>query len=254
MRPMLFALALLAAACAPRAEIKPVAAVLPPLAGTSWRAEDIAGGGIVDNAEVTAAFAASKVSGNAGCNSYSGTYTQTGAALKIGPLATTRRACAPALMDIESKFLGVLNGTTAGKIDATGALVLTAADGRTVLLRRLEAAVGSLEGGPWLADGFGGDAQGKGRAEVSFEPGDHGTSQVFGTGGCNRFTGAWKQNGTSVSFGPLASTMMMCPEPAMESEQKFLKLLGAVNRVTVAGNVATLTTPDGATLVLRRAP
>lgn len=254
MRLSPIAAALFIAACAPQPAVKPGTSALPPLAGTNWRAEDIAGSGVVDNAEVTAAFADGRISGRAGCNSYNGTYQQSGNTLKLGPLAMTRRACVPALMDVEGRFLAVLGGVSSGSLDATGALVLRAADGRTVLLRRFEAAVGSLEGGPWYADGFPGDAQGKGRPEVSFEPGDQGTSQVSGTGGCNRFSGAWKQEGTRISLGPLASTMMMCPEPAMASEQKFLALLGAVNRVTVKDNVATLTTADGATLVLRRAP
>ena len=254
MRTIIAACLVLLAACAPRPDAPTAASALPPLAGTSWRAEDIAGAGVIDNAEVTAAFAESRITGRAGCNSYSGAYQQSGAALKIGPLATTRRACVPALMDTESRYLAVLGGVTSGSLDATGALVLTAADGRTLRLRRIGAAIGSLEGGPWYADGFAGDAQGRGRVEVSFEPGDHGTSQVSGTGGCNRFSGPWKQDGTRVSFGPLASTMMMCPEPVMASEQKFLALLGAVDRVTVRDNVATLTTADGATLVLRRAP
>lgn len=256
-RPCLLASFALLAACASKPEGQLLNANLPPLDGTSWRAENIGGGGIVDNAEVTAAFSGGKVSGRAGCNNYSGSFAQTGTTLKFGPLATTRRACAPALMDLESKYLAILGGVSSGSVDGTGALVLRATDGRTVRLRTTAAEPplgGSLEGGPWFADGFPGDAQGKGRAEVTFEPGDHGTSKVFGTGGCNRFSGGWKQDGAKVSFGPLASTMMMCPEPVMAAESKFLKLLGDAATVSFADGVATLTTADGRTLVLRRAP
>jgi heat shock protein HslJ len=260
-RPFLFVLLLALAACAQKPEVRQVStATLPPLAGTLWRAESVGGAGIIDNALVTAAFEAGEVSGSAGCNTFRGSYAQQGAALKLGPLATTRRACAPALMDLEARYLAILAGVSSGAIDVTGALVLKAVDGRSVLLRRTEApaaavvpAGGSLEGGPWYADGFAGDASGAGRAEITFEGGDQGTSRVYGTGGCNRFSGSWKQDGARITLGPLASSMMACPQPQMDAEARFFKLLGGATTVSVAGNVATLTTADGQTLVLRRA-
>jgi heat shock protein HslJ len=111
---------------------------------------------------------------------------------------------------------------------------------------------GSLEGSWVLADLNGGGAP---AAEVTlmFDPGDQGTSRVAGKSGCNRFTGGWKQDGQSVTFGPLASTMMACPPPIMEVEQRFLKTLEAVSTVTYTeGGEAILSAPDGRKLRLRR--
>ncbi len=50
---------------------------------------------------------------------------------------------------------------------------------------------------------------------------------VSGTGGCNRYSGGFKLDGTQIKFGPLASTMMACMEPAglMEQESAYLKAL-----------------------------
>ena len=60
--------------------------------------------------------------------------------------------------------------------------------------------------------------------------------RISGHGGCNRFTGTINADGT---LGPLATTMMACPEPLMEFERLFHGLLGRVDdhRPTDAGLV-----------------
>jgi putative lipoprotein len=53
--------------------------------------------------------------------------------------------------------------------------------------------------------------------------------RVSGSGGCNRFTGAYKLNGNALEFMPAAATMMMCiHEGVMETESSFLKTLSGV--------------------------
>lgn len=112
---------------------------------------------------------------------------------------------------------------------------------------------GSLEGEWQIADLNGGGSVAGGN--LMFDPGDQGTSRVSGTAGCNRFNGAWKQDGSTLKLGPFASTMMACPPPAMEVEQRVVALLEAVNSVsyTQAGE-AILAAPDGRKLKLMRAP
>jgi heat shock protein HslJ len=79
---------------------------------------------------LTATFTADSVSGSSGCNTYNGSYTLDGDALTIGPLATTRMACEPAIMDQETAFLAALAAST--KVEQTGATVtLRNADGAT---------------------------------------------------------------------------------------------------------------------------
>src|SRR5262249_31947494 len=48
---------------------------------------------VVGDAKMTAQFAAGQISGNTGCNSYSGPYPADGDAIKIGPLTSTKAAC-----------------------------------------------------------------------------------------------------------------------------------------------------------------
>ena len=71
--------------------------------------------------------------GNGGCNSIRGRYHQTGNAITIGPLATTRKACAEEVMAGERSFITVL--TSARSVEGTHyKLVLMDADG-TELVR-----------------------------------------------------------------------------------------------------------------------
>lgn len=106
------------------------------LTGGPWVVEDINGGGIMDYAWVDMVFADGGISGLAGCNRYNGTWQQTGMAIAVGPLSTTRKLCSPALMETERKFLGVIGAATSVRFDATGAAFLMAPDGRLVKVRR----------------------------------------------------------------------------------------------------------------------
>ena len=66
-----------------------------------------------------------RVSGETGCNRYTGDVSVDGAALTFGPLATTRMACEPPLMDQERAVLDALAGVTGWAVEADGRLHLT---------------------------------------------------------------------------------------------------------------------------------
>lgn len=53
--------------------------------------------------------------------------------------------------------------------------------------------------------------------------------QASGFGGCNSFGGGYELDGDSISFGPLASTQMACPEPQMATETAYYQALDAVD-------------------------
>lgn len=63
---------------------------------------------------------------------------------------------------------------------------------------------------------------------------------VVGSGGCNNFFGSFTQNGRSITFGPLASTRMACPQPIMEAERAFLSMLEQVRTVDATVKEMTL--------------
>ena len=73
--------------------------------------------------------------------------------------------------------------------------------------------------------------------------------KVFGSAGCNRFTGGYtvKKDG-SLKIGPLASTMMFC-EGKMDAEQIFLnKLQNAVGYHATDAKLKIFTPKDVMTL------
>lgn len=98
-----------------------------PLSG-SWKVMTLGGMTLPAEANVSLAFAAPKVSGNAGCNGFSGSYSQTGNGLTFGPAAMTRKACAPQLMDIETGFSTALTSITRFDLGADGILKLYVGD------------------------------------------------------------------------------------------------------------------------------
>ncbi len=84
----------------------------------------------VDDGSVTMAFDATTVSGTAGCNGFSGTWTQTGGTLVIGPLISTKMACEPtALMTRENLVMADLAASTTVRSEADGGLTLLDATG-----------------------------------------------------------------------------------------------------------------------------
>lgn len=67
--------------------------------------------------------------------------------------------------------------------------------------------------------------------------------KVMGSGGCNRFSGSYVQEGPTIRIGPLMSTRMACPEPVMEKERAFLAVLDAAAKVEATHK--TLVIRDG---------
>jgi heat shock protein HslJ len=106
------------------------------LAGTSWEVTGYNNGkqavtSVLAGVTLTAEFGRDgALSGNSGCNSYNGPYTVTGDQIKIGPLASTRKACAdPAgVMDQEAQYLAALESAATYRIEGA-ALELRTKDG-----------------------------------------------------------------------------------------------------------------------------
>jgi len=69
--------------------------------------------------------------------------------------------------------------------------------------------------------------------------------KVGGNLGCNSFGGDYTQKGDQITFGPLVSTLMACPEPQMSQESiSFAILTGSVN-FTINGDSLTITDASG---------
>ncbi|MFY7876578.1 MAG: META domain-containing protein, partial [Pirellula sp.] len=97
-------------------------------------AVDIAGGGVIDNAQSTLEIGKDgSVSGSTAVNRYSGKAKIEGQKIEFGPLATTRRAGPPALMDQESKFIKALEKVASFRIEDSGLLYLMDETGKDIM-------------------------------------------------------------------------------------------------------------------------
>lgn len=108
----------------------------------------------------------------------------------------------------------------------------------------------AIEGG-WRVIRLGGDLPPEGvTVTIAFAP----DGKVSGRSGCNRFMGGYTLTGEGLTFGDMAVTRMACPEPQMETGQRFLGLLARITRATPGDNAQLrLMAGDEQAIVLDRA-
>ncbi len=88
---------------------------------------------VVEGAQPTMNFGSGRVGGNTGCNQFTARYTQEGFSLKIGPAASTRRACQnEAAASQEAVFLQALEKAESFRIVGRR-LTLYDADGKILI-------------------------------------------------------------------------------------------------------------------------
>lgn len=80
---------------------------------------------------------------------------------------------------------------------------------------------------------------------------DSATSRAGGFSGCNSYGGPYKLEGSTLSFGPTASTKMFC-EPVQAQEDAYLKALAGVSSWQLVDGELTLR-GDGVELRFREA-
>src|SRR5262249_62406979 len=86
----------------------PPAGPPPPasLIGTSWVAEEIDGHAVIERAESTLSFdTVDRISGQTACNRYFGGIQLGDGTIRVKSTGSTRMACAPEVMEQESRFL-----------------------------------------------------------------------------------------------------------------------------------------------------
>lgn len=79
--------------------------------------------------------------GNGGCNTFSATIGIAGAQIVVGPLASTDRACDPAVMAQEAAFLGAIQNARAFQSTGEVLVLLGPAGERAVELTRVPEAL-----------------------------------------------------------------------------------------------------------------
>lgn len=109
------------------------------LIGPEWVAEEIAGQRASADPKSHITFTSEgRAHGSGGCNSFNGNYAADAQSFAIGNLASTLRACTPAVMQQETRFHEALRQTRTYKIE-NGLLYLNDANGVTMM--RLAASI-----------------------------------------------------------------------------------------------------------------
>lgn len=118
------------------------------LAGTSWTVTGYNDGkqavvSVINGTKLTAQFSADgKLNGDAGCNTYMGTYETTDKNITVGQLATTRKMCAEpqGVMEQEAQFLKALESAATYRVDGDRLELRTADNSLAVNLARASGA------------------------------------------------------------------------------------------------------------------
>lgn len=110
--------------------------ILPPteLAGTNWIFVSIGGTPVAGDRPTALQFDGNRLSGSAGCNRFSGTYSVDGGTLKAGPLMATEMACPG--MELEQDFFKLMTAPVSLTFADDGTLILTGSGGQTAVLKR----------------------------------------------------------------------------------------------------------------------
>lgn len=113
-------------------------AILPPgdLAGTSWTFVSITGMAVASDRPTSLMFDADRLSGSAGCNRFSGSYSIADRTLTAGPLMATEMACPGAAMTQENAFFDLMRGPVRLSFPSDGTLKISGANGKTAVLKR----------------------------------------------------------------------------------------------------------------------
>lgn len=249
----------------------PASAQPLPLVGTNWTLT-----GLTDNGKVmspgvaaprpTLRLDGTAASGSTSCNTYRANFATRGDILRFTALATTRRACPDRTDGLEERFVNLMRGvsrfTVQGKTltlfsGKTDQLIFSA--GNTSTLPSVPAdgkgqSMGTLKGN-WFVTRLvagGRDVALPAQASFTFTPDASGFA-LSGTAGCNRAVGRVTTSASAVTFGPLATTRMLCEAPRMAQETAVLKVVSGTLSAQFIGTTVILSGPAGTVTLSRTA-
>ncbi|MET8327516.1 META domain-containing protein [Streptomyces sp. NPDC005181] len=220
----------------------------PTVTGIHWKADSVTVGGkktaAPDGVHVTIT-PDGKATGNFGCNHFSATVRMKGDGLIVTRVASTAMGCEKDVEKFERAMARAFSGTlTAAVADRT--LTLTTAKGDVLAFTSEPSA--PLIGTTWtvtaLVSGSVASSLPAGagkKAQLTFGKDD----SVQGSPGCNQIRGTATVSGSSVTFGRINGTKMMCPDPQMKVERALLAILDGRATYRIDHRTLTLTAASG---------
>ncbi len=195
-----------------------------------------------------------RVSGNAGCNSLTGSFALDGiSGIKFSPLALTKMMCLDSKAnEIETKFTGALSAASSWSI-SNGELALKGGDSSVVAvfagIHPPTAEELKLNGtwelnyitGPKIA--FNGLFPNK-KPTINFNLPN---AQATGNGSCNDYSAKIRVNGNKISFGEAIATQKACMGNG-NGEYFYLRTLKTITSYSISDTTLTLQMGDVAML------
>lgn len=207
-----------------------------PLTGVRWTVESVTVDGKKTAAPAGAhvEFQKGRAEGNYGCNHFGADAKIEGDTITVGQAQMTEMGCAKDVQGFETALSKALSGELKAKVSAASGeagktaknLVLTTADGDSVALAAQPPA--PLVGTKWTVTSLL-----KGEVASSLPAGTENKAHlvigkdgsVRGNLGCNTFRGEAKVDGSTITFGRLSTTRMMCTGTSAMVEQSVTEAL-----------------------------
>ncbi|MFD7495644.1 META domain-containing protein [Streptomyces sp. NPDC059832] len=218
------------------------------LTGVHWEVDSVTAGGrrteAPDGAHVVI-DTKGRATGNFGCNHFTAETRTDGDTITVRRATTTQMGCEKNVERFERAMSRAFSGELTAAVTGRDLTLTTAAGDSIALTSRPPApltgitwTVTSLVSGPTASSLPAGTER---TARLSF--GKDGS--VRGTLGCNSFRGNATVTGSTVTFGRLDGTKMMCPDPRMTLERTLLAMLDGRVTYRVDHRALSLTAANG---------
>jgi len=209
---------------------------------------------VIIGSTTTADFGADgKLTGSAGCNQYSATYTTSGSkGITITQPITTLMACENNLMQQESQYLSLLPKASTYEI-AGDQLTLFDSTGTKILIYKKHVSKPATIVGVWDLFYYN---NGKGALQTvitgSTTTADFGSGgKLAGSAGCNQYSATYTTSGAKgITITQPASTRMACEDNLMQQETQYLSLLPKASTYEIAGDQLALFNSTGTKILV----
>ena len=219
----------------------------PDLEGHEFLSTTVEGHDLVEGTEIHIGFTDGSLGADAGCNSMGGDYTLDGDILDVGPMFATEMGCEQALMDQDTWLAEFLTSSPTASFDSD--VLVLERDGTIITMLDRESADPDrpIEDTRWVVDGL------VANESVSTVPGGAIASITITDGiaavetGCNAGSASVEVTETTLTFSPMAVTLMACPPAETALQDAVLAVLdGEVSYEIEADHLSLRrSTPDG---------
>ncbi|MCD7973121.1 MAG: META domain-containing protein [Candidatus Azobacteroides sp.] len=197
---------------------------------------------------ITFNFDDNQVSGNAGCNAFSGKFSYIDGNFSAPNLVSTQMACTGTNEEDlflrllrNPSYLTMVNGDLIFSQNANSVLVFSRAQGLSTNDLSGTWELETMEGRSTDLDSF----QHTPTLEFNFSDG-----RISGNAGCNQFNASFTLNNNTLDVQPLATTRMACDK--MEGENKFSGLLAGRSTIDFENNLLILRRNNNMIMTFKR--